>query len=203
VPSGQVHGGDWLNPDNADSPSLVPTRLRQNQAMGRIPVRAFFIALGTGLLLTAPVATLGRREFGDAGPWFVMVPLVAAVPFALPWLEPSAEHGLLRAISHLGRRLCRRTISGVPRQPEIAGPWDGRGRRARAQVRAEDAAGRVRHAADTTPAECSKLWRSAWPSTSSGRAEAVIGWPVPLAVLRSWRPQARPDAPSATTFQLH
>ena len=77
----------------ADLPYLVPTHLQQAQSIGPIPVRAFFVALGVGLLLGAPAATLGRRELGDVGLWLVLVPLVLAIPFSLPWLDPPAEHG--------------------------------------------------------------------------------------------------------------
>jgi len=54
--------------------------------------------LACALLLGEPVATLGRRELGDVGLWFGLLPIVLAIPFALPMLEPPAAR-----ISHASR----------------------------------------------------------------------------------------------------
>src|SRR5919205_3216188 len=93
--------------ESADPPYLVPTHLREHQAIGPIPVRTFYVLLGAGLLLGAPVATMGRRELGDSGLWLGLLPLVLAAPFALPWLDPPAEHGTLRLLAFLARRVSR------------------------------------------------------------------------------------------------
>jgi hypothetical protein len=53
--------------DTVDPPYLAPTHLQQPQSVGPIPVRTFFVVLGVGLLVGAPLATLGRRELGDVG----------------------------------------------------------------------------------------------------------------------------------------
>ena len=51
--------------DQLDPPYLVPTHLEEQQSIGPIPVRTFYVVLASVLLLGAPVATLGRRELGD------------------------------------------------------------------------------------------------------------------------------------------
>jgi hypothetical protein len=68
-------------------------RQRAGQSIGPIPVRTFYVVLATALLIGAPVATLGRRELGEAGLWLGLLPIILAVPLALPWLDPPAEHG--------------------------------------------------------------------------------------------------------------
>ena len=93
--------------DQVDPPYLVPTHLREPQSIGPIPVRAFFVVLGVGLLLGAPAATLGRRELGDVGVWLVLVPLLLAIPFALSWLDPPAEHGALCLARFLANKVWR------------------------------------------------------------------------------------------------
>ena len=90
-----------------DQPYLVPTHLREPQSIGAIPVRTFYTTLAVGMLLCAPFGTLGRREFGDAGLWIALVPLVLAIPFALPWLDPPAEHGARCLLSFLAPRRTR------------------------------------------------------------------------------------------------
>jgi hypothetical protein len=105
----------------ADAPYLVPRHLREPQSIGPIPVRAFYVLLGVGLLVGAPVATLGRQALGDGGLWLGLLPIILGTPFALPWLDPPAEHGLIRACGACIRTLCRRTTLGVPQQPELAG----------------------------------------------------------------------------------
>jgi hypothetical protein len=105
----------------ADPPYLVPTHLREPQSIGPIPVRTFYVLLGVGLLVGAPVATAGRNALGDVGLWLGLVPLVLGTPFALPWLDPPAEHGLIHACGVWIRWFCRRTTLGVPQQPELAG----------------------------------------------------------------------------------
>jgi hypothetical protein len=98
---------DQLEDAAADPPYLVPTHLREPQSIGPIPVRTFYVLLGAGLLLGAPVAVLGRRELGDGGLWLGLVPLLLVVPFALPWLDPPAEHGTLRLLAFLATTVAR------------------------------------------------------------------------------------------------
>src|SRR6266704_1329410 len=93
--------------ETADPPYLVPTHLGEGQSIGPIPVRTFYVLLATGLLLGAPVATLGRRELGDVGLWLGLLPIVLAAPFALPWLDPPAEHGALLLVGYLARKVAR------------------------------------------------------------------------------------------------
>src|SRR5687767_6644679 len=93
--------------DSDDAPYLVPSHLREGQSIGPIPLRVFFVLLSAGLLLGAPVATIGRRELGDGGLWLGLLPLVLAVPFALPWLDPPAEHGALRLLMFLATKFVR------------------------------------------------------------------------------------------------
>ena len=85
--------------ETVDPPYLVPTHLGEGQSIGPIPVRTFYVVLAVGLLIGAPLATLGRREFGDVGLWLGLVPVLLATPFALPWLDPPAEHGALLILS--------------------------------------------------------------------------------------------------------
>jgi len=53
------------------------------------------------------VATVGRNELGDVGLWFGLLPIVLAMRFALPWLDPPAEHGALRLVTFLARKVAR------------------------------------------------------------------------------------------------
>src|SRR5262245_30792573 len=78
--------------ETVDPPYFVPTHLREPQSIGPLPVRTFYVLLGTGMLLCAPVATLGRRELGDVGLWFGLVPFLLTIPFAVTWLDPPPEH---------------------------------------------------------------------------------------------------------------
>src|SRR2546429_9916889 len=89
--------------ESADPPYLVPTHLGEGQSIGPIPVRTFYVVLASALLLGAPVATLGRRELGDVGLWLGLLPIALATPFALPWLDPPAEHGRLRPLPPIRR----------------------------------------------------------------------------------------------------
>jgi hypothetical protein len=107
--------------ETTDAPYLVPTHLGEGQSIGPIPVRTFYVVLATGLLLGAPLAAIGRREFGELGLWLGLVPIVLATPFALPWLDPPAEHGFLQLAKHLARRLFRKATLGIPQQPDLAG----------------------------------------------------------------------------------
>jgi hypothetical protein len=108
----------------ADAPYLVPTHLREGQTIGPIPVRVFFVVLGVGLVAGAPVATLGKLALGDGGLWLGLLPVVLASPFALPWLDPPAEHGFLELSAHIGRNLWR----------ALCGPWRRPPRRSDIQV---------------------------------------------------------------------
>ena len=85
--------------ETVDPPYLVPTHLGEGQSIGPIPVRTFYVVLAVGLLIGAPMATLARRELGDVGLWLGLVPVLLATPFALPWLDPPAEHGALLMLS--------------------------------------------------------------------------------------------------------
>ena len=93
--------------ETADPPYLVPTHLREPQSIGPIPVRTFYVVLASMLLLGAPAATLGRRELGDAGLWLGLLPPLLMLPFALPWLDPPAEHGAVRLLAFLARKVAR------------------------------------------------------------------------------------------------
>src|SRR5919205_2861539 len=93
--------------ESADPPYLVPTHLREPQSIGPIPVRTFYVLLGAGLQLGAPVATAGRNALGDVGLWLGLLPIALATPFALPWLDPPAEHGAVRLVAHVTRRITR------------------------------------------------------------------------------------------------
>ena len=107
--------------ETADPPYLVPTHLREPQSIGPIPVRTFYVVLASGLLLGAPVATLGRRELGDVGLWLGLLPIVLATPFALPWLDPPAEHGALRLLAFLAQKVVRNvTWRRLPPRHELA-----------------------------------------------------------------------------------
>src|SRR6266571_1374492 len=105
--------------ETANPPYLVPTHLGEGQSIGPIPVRTFYVVLASALLFGAPVATLGRRELGDAGLWLGLLPVLLATPFALPWLDPPAEHGALRLLQHIGRRLSRIPLRRLPPRREM------------------------------------------------------------------------------------
>src|SRR6266851_692320 len=107
--------------ETVDPPYLVPTHLREAQSIGPIPVRTFYVVLATALLIGAPVATLARRELGDVGLWLGLLPIVLATPFALPWLDPPAEHGALRLLAFIGQKLARSvTWLRLPPRVELA-----------------------------------------------------------------------------------
>jgi hypothetical protein len=108
-----------LEDETADPPYLVPSHLGEGQSIGPIPVRTFYVVLASALLLGAPVATLGRREFGDVGLWLGLLPVLLATPFALPWLDPPAEHGALRLLRHIGLRLSRIPLRRIPPRREM------------------------------------------------------------------------------------
>jgi hypothetical protein len=106
--------------ETVDPPYLVPTHLREPQSIGPIPVRTFFVLLGAAMLLGAPLATLAHRELGDAGLWLGLLPIALAAPFALPWLDPPAEHGAVRCNTYLLRRLARNvTWTRLPPRREL------------------------------------------------------------------------------------
>jgi hypothetical protein len=107
--------------DPVDPPYLVPTHLAEHQSIGPIPVRTFYVLLGVGLLLSAPLATAARARLGDTGLWLGVAPFLLAAPFAVPWLNPPAEHGLTRLVLHLFRRATGRTLLGIPQQPDLHG----------------------------------------------------------------------------------
>src|SRR5262245_56699988 len=112
-----MHGLD----EAIDAPYLVPTHLREHQSIGPIPVRTFYVVLGVGMLLGAPAATWARRELGDVGLWFGLLPIALATPFALPWLDPPAEHGALRLLAFLARKVARNcTWTRWPPRRELA-----------------------------------------------------------------------------------
>jgi hypothetical protein len=103
-----------------DPPYLVPTHLREPQSIGPIPVRTFYVLLGAAMLLGAPVATLARKELGDGGLWFGLLPVVLVAPFALPWLDPPAEHGLAKMCAHFARVVSRNVMwTGIPPRREL------------------------------------------------------------------------------------
>src|SRR5712692_2669052 len=107
--------------ETVDQPYLVPTHLREPQSIGPIPVRTFYVVLTTGLLVGAPIAMLARREFGDVGLWLALVPIALATPFALPWLDPPAEHGALRLLAFFGQKIGRNmTWLRLPPRAELA-----------------------------------------------------------------------------------
>src|SRR5690242_9237375 len=93
--------------ETVDPPYLVPTHLREPQSIGPIPVRTFYVLLGSALVLGAPTATVGRELIGDVGLWCGLLPIVLATPFALPWLDPPAEHGAARLLAYLARKVWR------------------------------------------------------------------------------------------------
>ena len=105
--------------ETVDAPYLVPTHLGEGQSIGPIPVRTFYVVLASGLLLGAPLATIGRRELGDIGLWLGLLPIVLATPFALPWLDPPAEHGALLLLRHIGRNLSRMSLRRLPPRLEM------------------------------------------------------------------------------------
>jgi hypothetical protein len=80
---------------------LVPTHLRESQAVGPIPVRTFYVALAVSLFAVAPVVAVARRQFGDGGLWLAALPLLLAIPFGLPWLDPPAEHGAIKLLDFM------------------------------------------------------------------------------------------------------
>jgi hypothetical protein len=104
--------------ESVDPPYLVPTHLREPQSIGPIPVRTFYVVLASALLFGAPVATIARRELGDIGLWLGLLPIVLAAPFALPWLDPPAEHGALRLLAFIGQKV-RRSVTWLRPPPQV------------------------------------------------------------------------------------
>ena len=107
--------------ETVDPPYLVPTHLGEGQSIGPIPVRTFYVVLASALLLGAPVATLGRRELGDIGLWLGLLPIALTTPFALPWLDPPAEHGALRLLTFVAQKVGRSVVwLRLPPRHELA-----------------------------------------------------------------------------------
>jgi hypothetical protein len=106
--------------ESIDPLYLVPTHLREPQSIGPIPVRTFYVVLAVGMLAGAPLAVVARNHLGDGGLWLELLPIALGTPFALPWLDPPAEHGLIQACGACTRLLCRRTTLGVRQQPDLA-----------------------------------------------------------------------------------
>lgn len=107
--------------ETVDPPYLVPTHLREPQSIGPVPVRTFYVLLGAAMLLGAPAATFGRRELGDSGLWLGLLPIALMVPFALPWLDPPAEHGAMLLLAFLARKIVRNcTWRRFPPRNELA-----------------------------------------------------------------------------------
>jgi hypothetical protein len=96
-----------VQPEDVDPPYLVPSHLKEHQSIGPIPVRLFFVVLGAGMLLGVPAATAGHQVLGDVGYWLFVVPLVLAIPFALPWFEPPAEHGAVLLVKFWASKVWR------------------------------------------------------------------------------------------------
>ena len=77
------------------------------------PTRVALMGLG--------VATFGRNELGDGGLWLGLLPIVLAAPFALPWLDPPAEHGTLQLLAFLVQKIaCNVTWLRLPPRHELA-----------------------------------------------------------------------------------
>jgi biotin carboxyl carrier protein len=72
----------------------------------RVPV-----VLGDRVRAGAPLAVVARRHLGDGGFWLGLLPLLLVVPFALPFLDPPAEHGALQLLTFLGRKVVRNLTS--------------------------------------------------------------------------------------------
>src|SRR5216683_263589 len=107
--------------ETVDPPYLVPTHLREAQSIGPIPVRTFFVVLVSGLLLGAPVAAIAYEALGDVGLLLGLLPIVLAAPFAVPWLDPPAEHGALLLLAFLGQKVVRSvTWLRLPPRAELA-----------------------------------------------------------------------------------
>src|SRR5438876_11340181 len=107
--------------ETVDPPYLVPSHLRQAQSIGPIPVRTSYVVLAVGLLIGAPMATVARRELGDAGLWLALVPVLLATPFALPWLDPPAEHGALKFLVFAGQTMAHSVMwVRLPPRSELA-----------------------------------------------------------------------------------
>lgn len=107
--------------DAPDAPYLVPTHLGEGQSIGPIPVRTFFVVLLAGFLLGAPAVVVGLSVWG--GWWLGLLAMLPAVPFALPWLRPPAEHGVQTCVAWLAENIIRR--SRIDLQPIDATVADG------------------------------------------------------------------------------
>src|SRR5258706_263477 len=76
---------------------------------------------GTTMCRQQDPRTLGRRELGDGGLWLGLLPVVLATPFALPWLDPPAEHGALKLCAHMAQKLARSMLwLRLPPRAELA-----------------------------------------------------------------------------------
>jgi hypothetical protein len=107
--------------ESADAPYLVPTHLRESQSIGPIPVRTFYVVLAVGLFVAAPLLAATRSQFGDGGVWWALLPFLLATPFALPWLDPPAEHGSIKLLSFALHKAIRNlTLVRIPPWTDLA-----------------------------------------------------------------------------------
>jgi len=110
---------DGLDESAADKPYLTTTHLREAQSIGPIPVRTFFVVLGSTLILGVPVATLGRHAIGDGGLWLGLVPVLLATPLGLPFFDPPAEHGLLKLLAFMAAKVASSVWLRLPPRREL------------------------------------------------------------------------------------
>ncbi|MBV9172813.1 MAG: hypothetical protein JOZ81_22315 [Chloroflexi bacterium] len=94
--------------ESIDAPYLVPTHLREAQSIGPIPLRTFYVLLAAGLLLGVPTGTVSRHLLNaEIGYCFALLPVVLSIPFAVPWLDPPAEHGALHLLTFFSQKTVR------------------------------------------------------------------------------------------------
>jgi hypothetical protein len=76
-----------------------PTHLTTSGSVGAIPERTFWVMFAAIVAGGIP-ATWGYQRFGKIGLLLWLIPVLLAIPFALPFLSPPFEHGLFRLPRH-------------------------------------------------------------------------------------------------------
>lgn len=81
--------------DDVEANYVVPTHLGASDSVGPIPIRTFYVGLAA--LVVGGTLAYGMYMRTRSLWWLLigLVPIIMAIPFALPWLSPGAEHGMM------------------------------------------------------------------------------------------------------------
>lgn len=91
--------------DDTEAFYAVPGHLKASGSIGWIPDRAFYVGLCAGLF-AAVFGVMGYRAYEWPGAAFGAIPIIIGLPFALWFLSPPVEHGLVHWLAYrFGRKV--------------------------------------------------------------------------------------------------